>query len=123
MATRKVYGGMIHPGNGGSGGGGNKPPFNFGNFKPGPQNAMNNNSPNTRRKKKNSGASKKKGHSAKKYGKNNVVFRRKTRVNAHVKGRRLENIQAGWNANQMLSNMERLGIKKKEKKKGIKFEN
>jgi len=116
MATRKVYGGMIHP-NGGPGGG-NKPPFNFGHFKPGPQN----NSPNTRRKKKNSGASKKR-VSAKNYRNENVVFRHKTRVNAQVKGRTLKNIQAAWNANQMLSNMELLGIKKKEKKKGIKFEN
>ena len=104
MATRKVCGGMIHPsGNGGPGGGGNKPPFNFGFLKSGPQNTtgvmnLNNNSPKTRRKKKHSGASAKKGHGAKKYRNKNVLFRHKSksRVNAHVKGRTLKNIQEAW---------------------------
>ena len=86
MATRKIHGGMMFSG---PGGGANKNPFKLGNFKPGPQNAMNNNSPNTRRrKKKTSGASEKKRRSAKNYkdkfkGKNGVVvkltnFRNKT---------------------------------------------
>jgi hypothetical protein len=108
MATRKVYGGMIHPSGNGGPGGGNKDP-NGANFKPGPHNAM-----NKKRGASKKGASKKR-VSAKNYRNENVV-RRKTRVN-------LKNVQAKWNANQMLSNMERLGIKKKEKKKGIKFEN
>lgn len=126
MATRKVNGGMMHPG-----GGGNKPPppFKFGFLNSGPHNTKgvmnensNSNSPNTRRKKKQSGASKKR-ISAKNYRSNKVVFKHKSRANAHVKGRTLKNIQAAWNNNQLVSNMERIGIKKKEKKKGISFKN
>jgi len=121
MATRKLQGGaMIGPG-------GNKPPFNFGFLKSGPHNTTgvmnsNNNSPKTRRrKKKHSGASAKKGFSAKKYRNKNVVFRHKSRVNANK--RTLKNIQAAWNNNQLVGNMERIAIKKKEKKKGISFKN
>ena len=122
MATRKVCGGMVHPGNGGPGG--NKPPFNFG-LKSGPQNTgsmnLNNNSPNTRRrKKKHSGASKK-GVNAKKYRNHKVVFRHKSRVNTNK--RSLKNIQAAWNNNQLVSNMERIAIKKKENKKSARFKN
>lgn len=128
MATRKIHGGMVH-GNGGPGGGGNKPPFNLGQFKPGPQNAMNNNSPKTRRiKKKHSGASAKKGQGAKNYkgkyfkGKNGVVvkltnFRSKTRANRNQ--RTLNNINLEWRLGQM-------GVSKhKEKKvqKSAKFAN
>ena len=125
MATRKIHGGMIHPsGNGGPGGGGNKPPFNFGFLKSGPQNTTgvmnnsNNNSPKTRRiKKKHSGASAKKGHGAKKYRNKS-----KSRVNAHVKGRTLKNIQEAWRkqyANSpeeedpLVRAMKRINLKKK----------
>ena len=122
MATRKNHGGaMIGPG-------GNKPPGNFGFLKSGPQNAMNNNSnnnsPKTRRiKKKHSGASAKKGHGAKKYRNKNVVFRHKSksRVNAHVKGRTLKNIQREWNRlhtnspeeDPLVRAMKKINLKKK----------
>lgn len=103
MATRKIHGGAMSES--GRGGGGNKDPFKLGNFKPGPQNTTgvmnnsNNNFPKTRRiKKKHSGASAKKGFNAKKYRNNTVLIRNKSksRVNAHVKGRTLRNIQETW---------------------------